>query len=111
MVTWVIALSGTLNSSRLAKASYGESCHLFNPCDHRDIHPQGAGGLQRPRAALGGGPGGEHVVDQEDALAGDLGGAAGGDLEGAGDVALAPRARLAALGLGGPAARQGVGQV
>ena len=74
---------------------YGGSHCVDNPREHQKVDVAGTGPQQRPGAGIGGGAGGEHVIDQNDAAAGKLGLALGGHAKGTLNI-------LRAFGLGQP---------
>jgi len=52
---------------------YGGAHSVDNPREHQKVDTAGARPQQRPRAGVGGGAGSQHVIDQNEAAAGDLG--------------------------------------
>src|SRR5438552_10704315 len=54
-------------------ALYGRAHLIHNPREHHGVDLGGAAAQQRPRTGIEGGARGEHVVDQHETAAGDLG--------------------------------------
>ena len=50
----------------------GSAHGVDNPREHQEVDAAGARPQQRPRAGVGGGAGGQHVIDQNEAATGDL---------------------------------------
>ena len=73
---------------------------VHNPGEHQHVDLGGLGAQQRPGAGIDGGAGSQHIVDQDDAAALDVGATVGGDLEGALHIAGALRPGQADLLLG-----------
>ena len=73
---------------------------VHNPREYQHVDLRGLGAQQGTGAGVGGGAGGQDVVDQHDAASGNIGTALRCDLEGALHVAGALRARQSDLLLG-----------